>query len=172
MFLLQLVVDGVLHDVLDDRGPPRHLVGLFGDALLPGDLVRFAAAVPSLHNYVYAEVSHVVDGVLLGGGDLGVLQQLLQVLVGHAVLGQDVEQDDAQLVQVLHVGVQQDGDDVLHGVLNLLTFCIDPHCQVLFHFAELVDVLLVLLHAALRQVDVCGVLGQLLLVLRHLFDHL
>lgn len=66
-------------------------------------------------------MSHVVDGVLLYGGDLGVLQQLLQVLVGHAVLGQDVEQDDAQLVQVLHIRVQQDGDDVLHGVLDLLT---------------------------------------------------
>lgn len=48
MFLLQLVVDGVLHNVLDDWGPSRHLVSLFGDALLPGDLVGLAAAVASL----------------------------------------------------------------------------------------------------------------------------
>lgn len=53
VFLLQLVVDGVLHDVLDDRSPSGHLVGLFGDAFLPGNLVGFAAAGPSLWMQVF-----------------------------------------------------------------------------------------------------------------------
>lgn len=48
MFFLQLVVNGVFHDVLDDWGPSGHLVGLFSDALFSGDLVGFAAAVTSL----------------------------------------------------------------------------------------------------------------------------
>lgn len=48
MFLLQFVVNGVLHDVLDDRSPSGHLVSLFGDPLLSGDLVGLATAVASL----------------------------------------------------------------------------------------------------------------------------
>ena len=33
--VVELVVNGVFHDVLDDRGPPGHLVGLLAHALLP-----------------------------------------------------------------------------------------------------------------------------------------
>ena len=40
--VVQLVVDGVLHDVLDHRGPPRHLVGLLGHAVLATGLPYLA----------------------------------------------------------------------------------------------------------------------------------
>lgn len=50
------------------------------------------------------------------------LKQLLQIFIGDAILGQDVKQDHAQLVFFLNVLVKQNGDDVLHVVLDLLTY--------------------------------------------------
>ena len=63
---------------------------------------------------------HVVDGLSLSRRDLRVLQELVEVLVGDAVLGEDVEQNDPHLVLLLHVGVQQHRDDVLRVVLDAL----------------------------------------------------
>ena len=40
------------------------------------------------------EVRHVADDASLLRGDLGVLDQLGQVLLGNAILGLDVQQDD------------------------------------------------------------------------------
>lgn len=42
----------------------------------------------------------------------------------------------------------------------------------LFHFAQLIDVTLVTLHAVFRQMKIRRVVAQLLLVLRHFLDHL
>lgn len=36
--VVQLFFDGVLHEVLQDRGPAGHLVGLLGDPLLASSL--------------------------------------------------------------------------------------------------------------------------------------
>lgn len=41
----------------------------------------------------------VVDGILLGNIELGVLEQSSPVLIGHAVFIHDVERDDADLIE-------------------------------------------------------------------------
>jgi hypothetical protein len=38
--------------------------------------------------------------------------------------------------------VQEDGDDVLHVILDLLSLSVSSHGQILLNFAELVDVTL------------------------------
>lgn len=50
-----------------------------------------------------------------------------------AVLQEDVEQDDADLVVCADVGVQQDGDDGPHRVLDLLPLGVGAHSQILKH---------------------------------------
>lgn len=47
------------------------------------------------------------------------------------ILQEDVEQDDADLVIGADVAIQQDGDNGPHGVLDLLSFSIGAHGQVL-----------------------------------------
>jgi len=36
MLVIQFVLDGILHDILDDWSPAGHLIRLLRDALLPG----------------------------------------------------------------------------------------------------------------------------------------
>lgn len=59
------------------------------------------------------------------------LDQLGQVLLRDAVLGQDVQKNDADLVKVGHLGVQKDRHDVAHVVLDLLALGVHAHRQVL-----------------------------------------
>jgi hypothetical protein len=40
---VKLILDAVLHEILDDWSPARHLVGLFSDAFFPGWLVNLLA---------------------------------------------------------------------------------------------------------------------------------
>ena len=79
-------------------------------------------SLPHLRNDINAEHVEVLNGLLLLGLYLGVLHQLLEVVRRDAVLGEDVEQDDAQLVLVLDSLIQQDGDDRLHVLLDLLSW--------------------------------------------------
>ena len=80
---------------------------------------------------VEAEQGHVDDDAAFVGRNLGVLNQLCQILLRDAVLGQDVEQDDADLVEVGHLRVQQDRHNVAHVVLDLLALSVRAHGQIL-----------------------------------------
>ena len=80
---------------------------------------------------VEAEQGHVDDDAAFVGRNLGVLNQLGQILLRDAVLGQDVEQDDADLVEVGHLRVQQDRHNVAHVVLDLLALGVRAHGQIL-----------------------------------------
>ena len=95
-----------------------------------------------IRDHIDAQVADVPDHAVLLRGDLGVLDQLDQVLLADAALGEDVEQDDADLVVDGDVGVQEDGHNVLHVILHLLPLGIGPHGKILLHLAQFVDVAL------------------------------
>ena len=95
-----------------------------------------------IYNNIDSEVADVPDHAGLLGGDLRVLDELGQVLLADPVLGQEVEEDNSDLVVDGHILIQEDGDDVLHVILHLLPFSVSSHGQVLLNFAELVDVTL------------------------------
>ncbi len=82
MRLVELLVDEVVHDVLDDRRPTRHLIRLSVESLALLDLPDFTAI--SVDHDVAAQVREVRDHVLVVGRDLGVLDQLCKVLFGDA----------------------------------------------------------------------------------------
>ena len=104
-----------------------------------------------VHDDVDPEVGHVPDDGRLLGRDLGVLDQLGQVLLGNAILGLDVQQDDPgkqrgfnlktfkkslfqpDLILDGDVLVQQHRDNVPHVVPNLLALRVGPHGQILFN---------------------------------------
>ena len=80
--VVELLVDELLHHVLDDWRPSGHLVGLLIDPFLPLDLPDFAA-IPVDH-HVAAQKGQIRDHVLILGWDLRVLDQLGEVLLGNA----------------------------------------------------------------------------------------
>lgn len=82
MGVVQLVLDAILHDILDDRSPPGHLVCLLRDSLLP--LGRPDLPLVSVHDDVAAELGQVGDHVLVLWRDLGVSDQFGEVLLGNA----------------------------------------------------------------------------------------
>ena len=90
------------------------------------------------------------------------LNKFGQILLANSILRQDVEQDDPDLIVDGHILIQEDRNDVLHVIFHFLPLGICPHGKVLLHFAEFVNVALVVLHALLGQVQVGGELGQLL----------
>lgn len=47
------------------------------------------------------------------------------------ILEEDVEEDDADLVRHCDIGIQQDGNDQPHWILDLLPLSIDAHGQIL-----------------------------------------
>ena len=95
-----------------------------------------------IHNNIDSKIADVPDHAGLLRGNLGVLDKLGQVFLADPVLGQDVEEDNSDLVVYGHILVQEDGDDVLHVILDLLSLSVSSHGQILLNFAELVDVTL------------------------------
>ena len=118
------------------------------------------------------------------------LNKFCQILLADSILRQDVKKDNPEkiifsflrrqlifecspdLVVDGDILIQEDRNNVLHVIFYFLSFGVCPHGKILLHFAEFVNVALVVLHALLGQVQVGGELGQLLLVLRHLLYHL
>ena len=118
------------------------------------------------------------------------LNKFGQILLADSILRQDVEKDDPEKIIFIFLRrlltgecppdlivdgdilIQEDRNNVLHVIFNFLSLGVCPHGKILLHFAEFVDIALVVLHALLGQVQVGGELGQLLLVLGHLLDHL
>ena len=90
------------------------------------------------------------------------LNKFGQILLANSILRQDVEQDDSDLIVDGDILIQEDRNDVLHVIFYFLSLGISPHGKILLHFAEFVNVALVVLHALLGQVEVGGELGQLL----------
>ena len=70
------------------------------------------------------------------------LDQLGQVLLADPVLGEDVEEDNPDLVVDGDILVQEDRDDVLHVIFDLFSLGVSSHGQILLDFTELVDVTL------------------------------
>lgn len=95
-----------------------------------------------IYNNIDSKVADVPDHAGLLRGNLGVLDKLGQVLLADPVLGQDVEEDNSNLVVDGHILIQEDRDDVLHVILHLLSLSVSSHSQILLNFAELVDVTL------------------------------
>ena len=95
-----------------------------------------------IYNNIDAKIADVSDHAGLLRRNLGVLDKLGQVLLADPVLGQDVEEDNSNLVVNGHILVQEDGDDVLHVILHLLSLSVSSHSQILLNFTELVDVTL------------------------------
>lgn len=52
-------------------------------------------------------------------------------LIRLTILKENVEQDNANLVIRADIGIQQDGDDGPHGVLDLLSLGVRAHSQIL-----------------------------------------
>ena len=171
--LVELLLQHVLHYVLDVGRPARQLVRL-SLALLP--VLRYVLAsrrgLVGVLEYLHADVLQVEHDLALLLGYHGVMQQLLQVLLGDAVLVQQEEHDETQLVLDLDLGVEQQRHDVLHVVLDLLALRVAAHRQVLLDLAQLLDLGREHLHAVLGQVEVKRIGAQLLLILRHLLQHL
>ena len=117
------------------------------------------------------------------------LNKFGQILLADSILRQDVEKDNPwkivnyfsqstqdrcppDLIVDGDILIEEDRNNVLHVIFYFLPLGICPHGKILLHLAQLVNVALVVLHALLGQVEVGGELGQLLLVLGHLLDHL
>ena len=90
------------------------------------------------------------------------LDKFGQILLTDSILRQDVEKDDPDLIVDGDILIQEDGNDVLHVIFDFLSLGVSPHGKILLHFAEFVNVALVVLHTLLGQVQVGGELGQLL----------
>ena len=90
------------------------------------------------------------------------LDQLGEVLLTDPILGQDVKEDNSDLVVDGDVLIQENGNNVLHVIFNFLPLSISAHGEVLLHLAQFVDVSLIVLHALLGKVEVGGELGKLL----------
>ena len=87
----------------------------------------------AVDHHIQAEIGQVGDDTAVLGRDLGVLDQLVEVLLADAVLHQDVQQDDPDLVERGDVLVQQDRHDVAHVISDLLPLGVRAHRQVLLH---------------------------------------
>ena len=98
------------------------------------------------------------------------LDQLAEVLLTDSLLGENVEEDDPDLVVNGDVGSQQDRNNVPHLILDPLPVSIFSHSQVLFHLTQFVHIALVRPHTFFSHVEVGGELGKVRLVLRHLLD--
>ena len=95
-----------------------------------------------INNNIDSQIADVPDHAGLLRGYLSVLDELGQVLLADPILGEDIEQDNPDLVVNGNILVQEDGDDVLHVILHLLSLGVGSHGQILLNFAELVYVAL------------------------------
>lgn len=95
-----------------------------------------------IDNYIDSKVGDVPDHASLLRRNLGVLNQLCQILLADAVLRQDVEKDDPDFVVDGDILIQKNGNNVLHVVFDLLSLSIRAHGQILLHFTQLVNVAL------------------------------
>lgn len=95
-----------------------------------GETIKMAHATYIGYD-VHTEMRHVGYDLPFVAGDLRMLNQLGQVLLGDAILRDDVQQDDPDFVACRHVLVEQHRHDVSHLILDLLAFGIRAHGQIL-----------------------------------------
>ena len=84
-----------------------------------------------IHDDVEAEISHVDDDTTFVGRNLCMLNKFSQILFRDAILGKNVEQDDADFVEIRHFSIKKDGHDIPHVILDFLSFSISTHSQIL-----------------------------------------
>ena len=101
---------------------------------------------PNVNTYVIdnvdSKLGHVFNQLYLLLRDLGMLDKFVDVLLADSLLGQDVEEDDSDLVVDGDVGGKKNWDNVPHLILDLLAVSVCPHGEVLLHLAQFVDVAL------------------------------
>ena len=105
-------------------------------------MLRHAVQETHVDDDVASQMGDVCDHVFLLRRDLRVLYELVEVLLGDALLRLDVEEYDADLVLDGDVLVEEDGHDVPHVITDALTLGIGAHGKILLHLAQLVDVTL------------------------------
>lgn len=87
--------------------------------------------ITHVQNDVEPEIGHVHDRLFVLRSHLSMMYQTVQVVIGQAILADDVESDDAEFVEVLQCLVQEDRGDVAHVVLDLFALCVCAHGQIL-----------------------------------------
>ena len=103
-------------------------------------MLRHAVQETHVDDDVASQMGDVCDHVFLLRRDLRVLYELVEVLLGDALLRLDVEEYDADLVLDGDVLVEEDWHDVPHVVADALPLRVGAHGQILLHLAQLVDV--------------------------------
>merc|ERR1719278_2019970 len=114
--VVELVLDGLLHNVLHHRGPSRHLICVLARSLLPSHLPNLATI--SICDHIDSKMSDVSDHAGLLWRNLGVLDKFGQILLTDSILRQDVEKDDPDLIVDGDILIQEDGNDVLHVIFK------------------------------------------------------
>ena len=89
-----------------------------------------------INNNIDSQIADVPDHAGLLRGDLGVLDELGQVLLADPILGEDIERDNPDLVVNGNVLIQEDGYDVLHVILHFLSLGVGAHGQILLNLKK------------------------------------
>ena len=85
---------------------------------------------------------------------------------------QQKQHDQPQLVRDVNFTVKKQWYNALHVIFYLLSIRIGSHRQVLFDLAQLLGFVVKLFDAVLRKIQMQCIGAQLLLILRHLLEHL
>merc|ERR1712051_166138 len=95
MRVVQLVINSVFNDVLENWCPSGHLIRLIVDTLFTLDLPDFLAI--AVNDDVASHQSQVGDHIAVLIGNLSMLNQFGEVLLGDAIFGLNVQKDNSIL---------------------------------------------------------------------------